>query len=52
MLLTKFNKKHSALSSDFQTQQIINNEVLNFIKNEKLNKDNLKLLEQRIEQKL
>ena len=33
------------LNNDFQTTQIINNEVVNFIRNEKLNRDNLKLLE-------
>eukprot|EP00347_Sterkiella_histriomuscorum_P021570 403333518 len=58
MLLTKFNKKYSAQNekgistTDFQTNQIINNEVLNFIRNEKLNRENLKLLEMKIEQKL
>lgn len=52
MLLQKFNKKHVTNAQDFQTQQLINNEVINFIKSEKLNRDNLKLLEQRIEQRL
>lgn len=54
MLLTKFNKKHAGTNNttDFQTNQIINNEVLNFIRNEKLNRENLKLLELRIDQKL
>ncbi len=52
MLFTKFSKKHAVQNSDFQAQQLINNEVLNFIKYEKLNRDNLKLLEQRIESKL
>ncbi|CDW79528.1 UNKNOWN [Stylonychia lemnae] len=58
MLLTKFNKKYASVNekgvptTDFQTNQIINNEVLNFIRTEKLNRDNLKLLEAKIDQKL
>lgn len=56
MLLTKFNKKYASKNekgvtvTDFHTNQIINNEVLNFIRNEKLNRENLKLLEMKIDQ--
>lgn len=55
MLLTKFNKKYASKNdkgltvTDFHTNQIINNEVLNFIRNEKLNRENLKLLEIKID---
>ena len=53
LLLNKFHKKFGNPSkTDFQTSQVINNEVLKFVKNEKLNKDNLKDLEQRIQSQL
>jgi hypothetical protein len=48
--LKKFGSPDS--SYDFQTTQIINNEVLNFIRTEKLNKEAIKILESRIEEKL
>ena len=49
ILLQKFSKKYlGANSSDFQAAQFINSEVLNFIKNEKANSENLKLLQERI----
>lgn len=34
---------------DFYTTRIINDEVLNFIRNEKVNRDNMKILEAKIE---
>lgn len=55
MLLQKFTKKYQGNAKgqlDFHTTQIINNEVLNFIKNEKMNRENLKLLESKIDLKL
>lgn len=53
ILLQKFSKKYlGANSSDFQAAQFINSEVLNFIKNEKANSENLKQLQERIQDKL
>ena len=53
MLIQKFIKKYSnGDSSDSQTIHIINAEIFNFMKTEKLNKENIKILESKIEEKL
>ena len=53
MLLTKFLKKYGDSSlSEAQLIQLINSEVVAFMKTEKLNRESLKAMEARIEDKL
>ncbi len=49
MLLQKYARKYGG---DPQTLQLINNEIYAFVRTEKLNRDTVKVLEQRIEDKI